>query len=360
MRSIYSLVSLIKEYYEIYVVTSNCDLGSDEGYKTITANTLFENGGANYYYFSKDQLNVPNISKLINSINPDLVYLNSFWSYNFSIGIVKAKQKKYFKAPILLAPRGMMGKGALGLKPLRKHAFLLLAKMFDWYDGVNFHATNEQEKKDIKKHFRYAKILTAPNLNSGTVHFTKKIKVQNTLRLFYLSRIAVVKNLHFALEILDQLPPDVNIEYDIYGNLEDKDYWHKCESIIKDLPKNIKVTYKKELAFNDVQTTITGYHGLFLPTLNENFGHSIVESLLCGCPVIISDQTPWNDLEKFNAGYAIDLNDRSKFIAVITAFTLMNNVDYEIKSKDAINYINSKLNIEESLKQYKNLFNESI
>ena len=83
---------------------------------------------------------------------------------------------------------------------------------------------------------------------------------------------------------------------------EDHEYWSKCIALITQLPKNVVVTYKKELAFNEVQTTISNYHALFLPTLNENFGHSIVESLLSGCPAIISDQTPWDDLEKNNAG----------------------------------------------------------
>src|SRR5205807_10131534 len=103
------------------------------------------------------------------------------------------------------------------------------------------------------------------NVNSGTVLFTQKNKEEKHLRLFYLSRIAEVKNLHFALEILNEIPQNINIEYDIYGNIEAKDYWKLCESIIQKLQKNIKVTYKKELKFNEVQQTITNYHGLFLP-----------------------------------------------------------------------------------------------
>ena len=360
VRSIYSLISLIKDYFDIYVITTNFDLGCSEGYKNIESDTFIEIQNVNYYYFSKTELNVNNICSRINFIQPDLIYLNSFWSYNFSIGIVKAKRNKLLLAPLLLAPRGMMGKGALGLKPLRKNIFLLAAKIFDWYDNITFHATNEQEKKDVKAHFRYAKILTAPNVNSGTVLFTQKNKEEKHLKLFYLSRIAVVKNLLFALEILSQVPTNIHIEYDIYGNAEDKNYWQLCLTAIQNLPKNIQVNYKKELEFNEVQTTITHYHALFLLTLNENFGHSIVESLLSGCAVIISDQTPWNDLENFNAGYAIALSDKTKFVNAICMLALLNNKDYETKSKDAIKYISNKLNIEESIKQYKNLFNESI
>jgi glycosyltransferase involved in cell wall biosynthesis len=360
VRSIHSLISLIKDYFEIYIVTQNCDLGSDKGYKNIEPDKLFEKEGVFYYYFSKGELNVQRITELINSIEPGLVYLNSFWSYNFSIGIVKAKRNNLIKAPILLAPRGMMGKGALGLKPLRKNVFLILSKLFNWYKNVVFHATNENEKKDILKCFKDARILTAPNVNAGTIMFTEKIKEEKTLKLFYLSRIAKVKNLHFALEVLREIPSEINIEYNIYGNIEDVDYWRSCETIINTLPQNVKVVYKRELQFNEVQTVITGHHGLFLPTLNENFGHSIVESLLCGCPVIISDQTPWNDLEKFNAGYSISLTDKQKFVKALTNFALLNNKEYKLRSKDAIKYISDKLNVERSINQYKDLFNGSI
>jgi glycosyltransferase involved in cell wall biosynthesis len=360
VRSIYSLVSLIKDYFEIYVVTSNCDLGSDICYKTIEPNKLIENDGVFYYYFSKSELAIPNIVNLINVIQPDLVYINSFWSYNFSIGVVKAKQENLFKASVLLAPRGMMGKGALGLKPLRKTVFIALAKLFGWYKNIVFHATNEQEKRDILKRFKNAKVLTASNVNSGTVQFTAKQKEPRHLKLFYLSRIARVKNLHFALEVLQEVASDIYIEYDIFGNLEDKEYWNECQSIIQNFGSNIKVNYKKELQFNEVQATITNYHALFMPTLNENFGHSIVESLLCGCPVIISDQTPWNDLDNFNAGYAIDLNDKSNFVIALTNMALLNTKEYEQKSKDAIKYISTKFNVEQSVKQYIDLFNATI
>ena len=233
---------------------------------------------------------------VLNEIKPDLIYLNSFWSFNFSINIVRLKNKKLITAPLLLAPRGMLSKGAMSLKSLKKNLFLFYVKHLGWYDAVNYHATNQQEFKDISYHFPKSKILTIPNLNSAISVLNNSIKTEKTLRLFYLSRISKVKNLHFALEILKNIPPDIKINYDIFGNIEDQYYWNNCLEIIRSLPKNIIVTYKNELAFNSVQKVISNYNCLFLPTLNENYGHSIVESLLSGCLVIISDKTPWQDL----------------------------------------------------------------
>lgn len=289
-----------------------------------------------------------------------MIYVNSFWSYNFSIGIVRAKSGNQLNAPVLLAPRGMLGEGAMGLKAIKKNIFLFLSKLSGWHSNIAFHATNEQEKKDILRQFKNAKVYIAPNLNSARAINTPKTKNKGQLKLFYLSRIAKVKNLRYALEVLAMLPADILIEYDIYGNLEDQEYWTGCKELINRLPKNIKVSYKGEVSFSEVQQAIAPYHVLFLPTLNENFGHSIVESLFSGCPVIISDQTPWNDLEEHNAGYAITLDSKEKFVECIKELALSSQDEMRNKSKDAITYISNKLNVQQSIEKYKHLFNESI
>ncbi len=53
---------------------------------------------------------------------------------------------------------------------------------------------------------------------------------------------------------------------------------------------------------------------MVLPTLNENFGHVIWESLAAGCPVLLSDQTPWRDLSSKGAGWDIPLNSPEIFV----------------------------------------------
>lgn len=360
VRSVYSLISVLKPYFDFYLITGNRDLGCADTYKEILPNQLFETEGVHYYFFSHDQLNMGSMQKLLTQIDPALIYLNSFWSVNFSINIVRLKNNGVLKAPLLLAPRGMLGKGALGIKSFKKHIFLRLAKLSKFYRSVTFHATQKQEESDIRFEFPKARILTAPNINSSPVLENKTAKIPKHLKLFFLSRISEVKNLHFALELLSEIPKEYNIDYDIFGNIESSEYWDSCKKLIDRLPENIRVNYKKEVRFNEVQSVISHYHFLLMPTLNENFGHSIVESLLSGCPVIISDQTPWNDLEENGAGYAIPLNNRKKFVEAIIAAANLSQDDFFKKSKDANSYISKKTDLNLVLTQYKNLFNDSI
>jgi glycosyltransferase involved in cell wall biosynthesis len=254
----------------------------------------------------------------------------------------------------------MLGKGALTIKPLKKKIFLMAARLAGWYNKITFHATQQQEEHDVRSKFGSVKILVAPNVNAARTIENKSVKKENTLQLFYLSRISKVKNLHFALEILKKVPAVYKIEYDIFGNIEDADYWNECQKIIAQLPANILVNYKGELQFNEVQETISTYNCLFLPTLNENFGHSIVESLLCGCPVIISDQTPWTDVRTNDAGYAADLNEPVKFAEAIIACAALKEDEFRRKSKAAINYISKKINTQLISVRYEQLFNDCI
>jgi len=96
---------------------------------------------------------------------------------------------------------------------------------------------------------------------------------------------------------------------------------------------------------------------LFLPTANENFGHSIVESLFSGCPAIISNQTPWNDLQNANAGYALNLDDKAVWTKTIEDCSAMTNDAYQKASKNAQSYISEKINLPLIKQNYIQLFN---
>lgn len=316
--------------------------------------------GCEIYYADPRSLNYKTLKKIIDETTFDLAYINSFFSKNFSIIPLQILNAHYKHKPFILAPRGMLGEGALAIKKFKKQAFILYSKITGLHSRVTWHATSAQEEQEIKNVFGIKKtIFVISNLPKKLNANFKKIKNTGSLNLCFISRISEKKNLVFALNILAQIS-DHQIRYNIYGPLEDKAYWEKCENIIKELPENIKAEYKGSIDPKDLENVLGGEHMMFLPTFNENFGHSIVESLLCGCPVIISDQTPWNDLEANDAGYAIALNNKQKYITAITACVKLNQEDFSNRSQKAINYIRKKIDLDLITQQYKTLFNESI
>src|SRR5205809_3698452 len=100
VRSVYSLVTALREYYEFHIVTVNCDLGSNTPYQGIQSNTLFEENGVHYFYFSRDKLTSGNVLQLLKQNDYDLIYLNSFWSAPFSINVVRMKHSGKLAKPV--------------------------------------------------------------------------------------------------------------------------------------------------------------------------------------------------------------------------------------------------------------------
>ena len=135
------------------------------------------------------------------------------------------------------------------------------------------------------------------------------------IRLVFLSRIDRMKNLDFALAVLSKC--ETPVRFDIYGPVTHQDYWRECQRHMTALPPHIEVRYHGAIANSDVSRTLAAYDLFFLPTLGENFCHAIFDALEVGLPVLISDQTPWRDLEEMEAGWSLPLSDPSVFAAAI-------------------------------------------
>ena len=107
----------------------------------------------------------------------------------------------------------------------------------------------------------------------------------------FIGRISPEKNTLFALKILSDSEYNGNIEFDLFGSVYVNEYWKECKKIINSLPKNIKVAYKESINSKKVHETFSKYHFAFMPSIGENFGHSMLEAMSAGCPIIISKNT---------------------------------------------------------------------
>src|SRR5207253_4830244 len=101
--------------------------------------------GEKVFYIGDEKITRSKLSAIIKNIGYDHVYLNSFFSKPFSIyPLLLTKQGKINK-PVVLAPRGMLGHGALSLKSKKKNVFIALSKLSGLHKGITWHATSAQE-----------------------------------------------------------------------------------------------------------------------------------------------------------------------------------------------------------------------
>ena len=75
-------------HFNFLIVTRNHDLKSDVIYDTVKTNKWQKVGNAIVFYTKIDYLFIIRIFKIIKKTNPDIIYLNSFFSKLFSIAIL--------------------------------------------------------------------------------------------------------------------------------------------------------------------------------------------------------------------------------------------------------------------------------
>ena len=78
----------------------------------------------------------------------------------------------------IIAPRGMLGAGALAIKPFKKKIFLTLSKILKLYSNVKWQASTAQEANEIKAVFgEKSNVMTALNLPPKlSLNFVKRTK----------------------------------------------------------------------------------------------------------------------------------------------------------------------------------------
>ncbi|MEZ4825546.1 MAG: glycosyltransferase [Bacteroidia bacterium] len=344
IRSCVNLAMALQENCEIFVVTTNSDLGEDEPYREVTPDIWTDFADhVKVWYFSREGLSIQNMEALIKEINPDIVYLNSMFSVPFTVWPLWIMRKYRELNKIILAPRGMLKPAALAYSPLKKQVYLKAMRFLGIPRKIIFHATNLEESYNVRHAFgQETHVRIAPNLpqmHQQPLHILPK--QPGKVKFAFIGRVHPYKNLLWLLQRLGKLNGHVHLS--IYGPMEDEAYWDNCMEVIDGLPDHIVVTYEGGLQPEAVTEALEGAHFHTLPTQGENFGHAIFESFLVGRPVIISDRTPWTDLETEKAGWAISLHDPEKYEKVLQQVIDMDLATYENWAKNtwefAANYI---------------------
>lgn len=354
--SVDNICSLINDSdTQIYIVTTNHDLGDKERYQEIV--TGWNNrGNCKVLYLSDTDYTKSVFENVIKQISPDLLYLQGL--FQRCILPCLHLSKKY-GIKVLIAPRGELCSGAFK-KKYKKIPYLILLKKLGCLEGVYFQSTCEEETREILRWLTSSsdKIFNISNIPSIPKYpVVRATKISGEIRIVFVSRLVPKKNLLYALNIFSEIKE--NVIFDIYGAIEDVDYWKICKDIINKLPINIKVTYKGVASHEEIHSIFANYHIFFFPTFSENYGHVIAEALSVGCYVLTSDQVPWLDMGEYGAGSCISLDNRSLFKKTILYFLEMNDDDYAKIRNNCIVYSKTKLNIDDLRLKYNNMF-ESI
>lgn len=359
IQSIKNIVSNLSDDIDFYILTRDRDLGDDNPFQEVVREKWIDVGNARVYYVNHKKLTFTKLINIIRDVDCDVLYLNGFFPFKLSIMIVAARKLKLIDVKkTILAPRGEFSKGALELKKLKKTSYIMIAKVLNLYKNITWHATTGIEEDYIKSIFgKKSDLYVAQNMTENYKELSnhKNIaKNKGELKVIFISRIHPKKNLKHAIEVLSKIHG--KIQFNIYGPIEDEKYWDECQTIIRGLPDNIKTNYFGVVEHKEIIDVFRNHHIFLFPTLGENYGHIISEALIGGCPIVISDQTPWIGLEKEGVGWDIELGNKSKYIDALTYCVNLDENEYIAFSQEAFDYGKAMSGKNNSLEQYKNLF----
>ena len=214
VQSCKNFVTAMQNDYNLFIITSDKDFGDTQSYPGIVINEwIKKNENVQLYYADPKTLTAKKLQALNNFINPDYIYLNSLYSFHFTIFPLWLKKMNKLSGDVIISPRGMLQEGALKFKSAKKKWFIRLLNFSGIAKQLIFHATDEQEKKDVLKYFPSAKkIEVIPNLPKNEKIEWKEIEKQKgLLKCVFISRLSPKKNLLFLLEAIDKIPDDVNL-----------------------------------------------------------------------------------------------------------------------------------------------------
>lgn len=363
MHALANMASRLDEKWKFKIITRDRDLGDHMPYDQIPVGCWYRMGTTDVMYLSPVR-RLWMLLKWVRKTEFDVLYFNSFLSPAFTLPLLLFRKIGWIAArPLIVAPRGEFSSGALKIKRFKKNGYILLAKACGLCHDVIWHVSTVYEEADVRRHFGdKARIIVArdclPRLPDFGVITTFPPKIKGQLDIVFLSRICRMKNLHGALNMLSGLQGSVRMR--IYGPQEDIDYWHECQEIIAQLPANIHVEYCGVVMHDDVLCTLAQNHLFFLPTQGENFGFVIFEALLAGCPILISDQTPWRDLEAKGVGWDIPLAEPSLFCKTLQKCIDMDQGAVSMLSQKARTYGLQTLQDDPSTEQSIALFNAAL
>ena len=160
----------------------------------------------------------------------DCIYLNSFFSVGFTVRPLIQAMNSGLLSKVVMAPRGMLGEGALSLKSGKKRVFIQLFKRLGVHRKIRFHSTDSTETNSIRRVLGDVAVTEVSNV-PVTVDPSDFSGIHSPVKLVFASRISPKKQLDFLLRCVVEI--DQPFQLDIYGAADDSAYLKQCESLAR-------------------------------------------------------------------------------------------------------------------------------
>ena len=250
------------------------------------------------------------LRKALEHTAAEIFHVHGLWMMP---NVYPSEVARSLERPLVLSPRGMLGKEALEFSRTAKHVFWALRQKRA-IEAVNcFHATAQSEYDDIRAFGLKQPVAIIPNgIDLPDLRSIRALKFSNNTvqskRPFVLSlgRVHPKKGLDRLIVAFSKIAcefPDWDLR--IVGP-EERGHVADLNRLIVSMNLSKQISIGPPL-FGDEKIRIMSEAELFaLPTLHENFGITVAESLAVETPVISTKGAPWRGLEEQGCGWWVD------------------------------------------------------
>jgi glycosyltransferase involved in cell wall biosynthesis/ubiquinone/menaquinone biosynthesis C-methylase UbiE len=363
VRSVSNMIEHLAGSFDFRVITRDRDVGDAAPYRGVAPNEWRRVGAASVYYCHR--ANLRTVYEALRQAKPDLIYLNSFYETFTRQVLLLRKLRCVPLVPIVISPRGEFAPEAMGIKSTRKAVFRLVTRIWPLYEGLQWQVSSDKEKADLIREspswdFSFENVFLAEELTeppSKVIACTSK--QPGHLKLAFVARISPMKNVEHLFRSLARVRG--KIEVNLYGPVADADreYWAGAQKLLGELPQNVVVRHHGAVDHAAVRGILQQHHFMILPTRGENFCHSAVEAFSAGVPVILSDATPWRNLEAQYAGFDLPLDDPDRWLSVLQRCVEMQSSEYD-RFRDGARQYRSHIKEDEVAAKHRKLFQQLI
>lgn len=220
--------------------------------------------------------------------------------------------------PIVWSPHGMLRHRALKMKRLKKLVALALYQWWDLRKATLLHVCSDMERRDIERLRLGVRFVTAPL--GVEIHESYSATVNKHKTILYVGRINRGKGL-MNLVGAWALSRREGWRVVIAGFNEEG-----CEEELKARIGRLGIasdfSFLGPMYGQEKERLMADADIFVLPSLSENFGSVVIESLAQCTPVIATRETPWDDLAATGCGWWIDVGIKPLARALSEAMAL--------------------------------------
>jgi len=252
----------------------------------------------------------------------DVVHIQSWWNLValFSALICKIKGWKY-----VITPRGMLSPYTYESSILKRILHFILGNYL--LKSSVIHATSSDEAVKIEMLNGKYEIKVISNFVNLDTPVLNRIQ-NNTYQLLFLSRIHPKKGLDILIKSIPML--DFNCHLNIVGD-GDSTYINSLKSLAATLNIQDKITWHGSIYGEKKFEMYAHSDIMILPSHDENFANNVLESLLMGTPVVITE----------NVGLAVFVYQNNLgFVFKGGEIQLSDCINKAVKNSSVIKYIN--------------------